>query len=403
MSVLVIGAGPAGLAAAAALVARGHRPIVVDREPEAGGIPRFCPHPTFGLADAFRPMTGPAWARRLAARAAGADLRLGVTVTALGPDGAVTLSDAAGERTIRPERVLLATGARETPRAARLVSGDRPRHVLTTGALQRLLATGGGLPFSRPVIVGSELVAFSAALQLREHGARPVAMIEEAPRIAARRPADLAARLLLGVPILTGHKLAAIRARPDDASRLDCVLLRDPSGAERALPCDAVVLTGRFVPEAALLPGLDPGAGGPAIDQCWRLAEPRLYAAGNLLRPIETAGWAAAEGRAAAHALADDLDGRLPAPGRRIPLVAADPLRLVVPSAIAVPGPQPGPLQMCVRMARPATGRLTLAADGAVFWRSRRLAALPERRLRLTRALPDLTGVATLAAGFEED
>ena len=72
-SVLVIGAGPAGLAAAAALAGRGHRPTVVDREPEPGGIPRFCPHPTFGLADALRPMTGPAWARRLARRAAGAD------------------------------------------------------------------------------------------------------------------------------------------------------------------------------------------------------------------------------------------------------------------------------------------------------------------------------------------
>ena len=58
---------------------------------------------------------------------------------------------------------------------------------------------------------------------------------------------------------------------------------------------------------------------------------------------------------------------------------------------------------MCVRMARPATGRLTLAADGGVFWRSPRLRALPERRLRLTRDLPDLADVGALTAGFEED
>lgn len=401
MTVLVIGAGPAGLAAAAALVARGHRPLVVDREPEPGGAPRFCPHPTFGLADAFRPMTGPAWASRLARAAEGADLRLSTTVTALAPDGAVTLSDDRGETTLRPARILLATGARETPRAARLVSGDRPRHVLTTGALQRLLAVSGTLPFSRPAIVGSELVAFSAALQLREHGARPVAMIEEAPRLAARRPADLAARLLLGVPVLTSHRLLAIRARDDDPARLAALLLRGPNG-DHELPCDAVVFTGRFVPEASLLAAGDPATGGPAIDQCWRLADPRLYAAGNLLRPIETAGWAAAEGRAAGLALADDLDGRLPPSSRRIPLVATDPVRLVTPSAIAVPGPAPGPLQMLVRMARPATGRLTLAADGRTFWRSRRFTALPERRLRLARALPDLTDVAALTAGFEE-
>ena len=90
--VLVIGAGPAGLAAAAALAARGHGATVVDREPEPGGIPRFCPHPTFGLADALRPMTGPAWVGAgWHGAAAGADLRLGTTVTALGPDGSVTL------------------------------------------------------------------------------------------------------------------------------------------------------------------------------------------------------------------------------------------------------------------------------------------------------------------------
>ncbi|HET9068170.1 MAG TPA: FAD-dependent oxidoreductase [Amaricoccus sp.] len=395
-TILIVGAGPAGLAAAAALLERGHRPILADREPEPGGIPRFCPHPTFGLPDAFRPMTGPAWARRLAARAAGADLRLATTVTALAPDGEVTLADATGERTFRPDRILLATGARETPRAARLVSGDRPLNVLTTGALQRLLAQGRKLPFSRPAIVGTELVAFSAALQLREHGAPPVGMIEEAPRVTARRPADAAIRLL-GVPVLTAHRLAAIRARADDPARLASLLLDTPAGP-RDLPCDAVVFTGQFLPETALLP--DAPAVGPPVDQCWRLDRPGLYAAGNLLRAVETAGWCAAEGRAAALALHADLAG-LPA-ARRIPLTAVDPVRLVTPGAIAVPGPAPGPLQMLVRMARPATGRLTLAADGAVFWRSRRLAALPERRLRLTRRLPDLSGTATLTAGFEE-
>ena len=183
------------------------------------------------------------------------------------------------------------------------------------------------------------------------------------------------------------------------------MILRDAAGSERELLCDAVVFTGRFVPEASLLAGLallDAASGGPAIDQCWRLARPGLFAAGNVLRPVETAAWAAAEGAAAGQAIADDLDGRLALPGRRVPLVAADPVRLVTPSAIAVPGPPPARLQMCVRMARPATGRLTLAADGRVFWRSTRFRALPERRLRLTRDLPDLAGVGILTAGFEE-
>jgi NADPH-dependent 2,4-dienoyl-CoA reductase/sulfur reductase-like enzyme len=404
--VLIVGAGPAGLAAAAALARRGIGGVtLVDREPEAGGIPRFCPHPTFGLADALRPMTGPAWVRRLARGAASADLRLGTSVTAIRADGSVLLTDSDGEGECTPGHLLIATGIREMPRAARLVSGDRPRHVLTTGALQRIVAAGAGLPFRRPVVVGSELVSFSAALTLRTHGAPPVAMIEAAARITARRPSDLFTRRILGIPVLLGHRLCAIRARSDDAARVRCVLVQGPDGRPTEIACDAVIFTGRFVPEASLLadlPVLDRASGGPAIDQAWRLDQRGLFAAGNVLRPVETAGWAAAEGDAAGLAIADEISGRVPRALRRVPVVATDPVRWVTPAAIAVPGPKPGPLQMCLRMARPAAGRLTLAADGKVFWRSARFHALPERRLRLTRDLPDLADVAVLTAGFEE-
>lgn len=412
--VLVVGAGPAGLAAAAALVRRGVGGVtLIDREPEPGGIARFCPHPTFGLADALRPMRGPAWVRRLARAAVPADLRLGTSVTAIRDDGSVLLSDRDGETECTPGHILLATGIREMPRAARLVSGDRPLNVLTTGALQRLVAAGGGLPFRRPVVVGSELVAFSAALTLRTNGAVPVAMIEAAARITARRPAELLTRRLLGIPVLCGHRLTAIRAQADDASRVRCVVVVGPDGTPREIACDAVIFTGRFVPEASLLadlasaepPGqrlVDRASGGPAIDQAWRLARQGMFAAGNVLRPVETAGWAAAEGAAAGLAIADEIAGTLAPAMRRVPLLAADPVRLVTPSVIAVPGPLPGRLQMCLRMSRPALGHLTLAADGRVFWRSARFRALPERRLRLTRDLPDLADVGTLTAGFEE-
>lgn len=405
--VLIIGAGPAGLAAAAALAARGVWDVrIVDREQEPGGIPRFCPHPTFGLGDFLRPMPGPAWVRRLAARIDPRQLLLGTTVTGIGRDLEVTLSGHDGETRLQPARILLATGIRETPRPARLISGGRPLNIMTTGALQRMAATGLPLPFRRPLIVGTELISFSAALTLRGHGIKPVAMVESEPRISARRPADLAARLLLGVPVLTGHVIAAINADPADAQRLASVTLRGPGNRQRELGCDAVIFTGGFVPEASLLPGtgpwIDPASGGPAVDQCWRLAEPRVFAAGNVLRGVETAGWSAAEGRAAGHTIADDLFGVGPPPSRRVPVVATGAVKLVTPAAIAVPGPAPGPLLMCVRMARAATGRLTLSADGRTFWRSRPFTALPERRLRLSRDLPNLENVATLSVGFED-
>lgn len=402
--VVIVGGGPAGLAAAVELARCGiDNVLLVEREPEAGGMPRFCPHPTF-VGELFRPMSGPAYAARWRRRVDPRRIAAGTTVTGLSPDLVVSVSGAAGEATLRPRRILLATGIRETPRAARLVSGDRPRNVFTTGGLQRMLAEGGPLPFRHPVVVGTELVAFSAVLALREAGIRPVAMLEAASRITARRPADLATRLALGTPVRCDSPLVSIDAAADDAGSLASVTIAAPDGREERIPCDAVIFAGRFLPETALLAGgpalCDPRSGGPAIDQCWRLDPPGLYAAGNVLRAVETAGWAAREGAAAAASIAADIAGRA-APERAIPIATVDPVVSVTPSRIAWPGPAPGPLLMTVRMARPARGRFTLSADGRVFWRSRPTVALPQRRIRLGRDLPPLDGVAALAIGFE--
>src|SRR3546814_16232694 len=95
--------------------------------------------------------------------------------------------------------LLLATGVRETSRAARLIGGARPLGVVTTGALQSLVYLAGRRPFERPVILGTELVSFSALLTCRPAGIRPVAMVEAKPRITARRFTDGLPRLL-GIP-----------------------------------------------------------------------------------------------------------------------------------------------------------------------------------------------------------
>jgi NADPH-dependent 2,4-dienoyl-CoA reductase/sulfur reductase-like enzyme len=405
--VLIVGGGPAGLGAAQALHARGvGRVLLLEREEEAGGIPRFCPHATFGLTDFFRPMSGPRYAARLRAGIDGANVVTGATATRIGENLDVSMSTPDGRRMLNPRRILLATGIRETPRAGRLVSGERPQNVLTTGALQRLVESRLQLPFRAPVIVGSELVSFSAVLTLREVGVRPVAMIEAGPRIAARRPADLLTRRLLGTPVLTGCRLVRINASRLDASKLESVTVeQDESGGLRTIACDAVVFTGGFVPEASLLcraRGLcDAATKGPAVDQCWRLADPRIYAAGNVLRAVETAAWSRREGIAAGNAIADDLLGVAQKSERLVPVTCAAPVLFAIPSAIAVPGPAPGPLHMTIRMAESATGRITMALDGRVFWRSRRGTFHPHRRIVLSRDLPDLARAGAIQIGFE--
>lgn len=398
--VVIIGAGPAGLAAARVLKARGVASLVVlDREQEAGGVPRHCGHPPFGLYEFRRVLTGPAYARKLREAAAGIDIRTGVTVTRLGEGGLLSIVTPAGEDQIRARRVLLATGTRETPRSARLVSGTRPQGVMTTGTLQQYVLRGVR-PVRRAVVVGTELVSFSALLTLHDAGIQVAAMIEENARITFQRPADLFPRLVLGVPVLLNTQIIAI----EGGERVEAVLIRRGGGHEERIPCDGVIFTGQYIPENALLKHshleITPGLGAPSIDQTYRCSDGVVYAAGNVLRPVETAGWAYREGEAAAAMIAASLKTDQPAT-RSIPITWDAPITIVTPQRISLPGPALDAMQFKLRVSRQAVGRLRLLIDGRELW-SRHMEALPERRIDLPRRLPSLEGASRIHIAFQE-
>jgi NADPH-dependent 2,4-dienoyl-CoA reductase/sulfur reductase-like enzyme len=405
--VAIVGGGPAGLAAATRLRALGVEGVLLlEREPEIGGIPRHCGHYPFGLREFRRLLRGPDYARRLAAeaRACGAEIltRASVVLIEAGPRLKVSLPDGMVE--VSAERVLLSTGVRERSRAARFIGGERPQGVLSTGALQSLVYLKGLRPFSRPVILGSELVSFSALLTCRHAGIRPQAMIEANPRVTARSFAR-GLPALLGVPLHLGSRLDRILGH----ERVEGVLLKDAQGKAREIACDGVIVSGGFTPEATLARmghlEVDPGSGGPAVDQFGRCSDPAYFAAGNLLRPVETAGWSWREGVEAGERIAADLEGSLATEGSEAVAIelAEGPLRFVLPQSFCTPGGALGMRHAQLRAARPATGLLSLSRDGRKLW-SRRLSLLPERRI-----LVPLAPLAGSAAGarinlvFEEE
>ena len=401
--VVIVGGGPAGLSAARRLLGAGVRDVVVlEREVEAGGIPRHCGHGGFGIGQYLSlPMSGPDYARRLVDSTAGADIRLSTTVTAIEPGGRLhTVHPIEGARIVDGRCVLLATGIRETPRSARLVTGARPLGVTTTGALQQMVYLKHLRPFARAVVVGSELVSFSVLLTARHGGIRISAMIEEGERITARKPGDWIARTLFGVPVLTGTKLMAIRG----SAKVEGVEI-ERNGQHETIACDGVIFTGRFTPETALLKtghiALDPGSGGPVIDQFFRTSDPQVFAAGNLLRPVETAGMCWAEGRIVAANIVASLAGTTP-PGAGVAVRIAEPVKYVYPQIIVPMDDNRTPMPlMRARVTRAAHGRLRLTVDGREVW-SRSGKFLPERRLTIPTAKIPRTGVADIAVELLE-
>lgn len=398
---IIVGGGPAGLSAAHVLQRAGVTDtVVIEREREPGGVPRHCHHSGFGFSQYYWPHQGPAYARRLERAVAGTRVRTTTSVVGIEEGGVVTVATPEGLERLRGRAVLLATGVRETPRAARLVSGERPWGVLTTGALQQFLHQAGMRPCRRAVIVGSEWVSFSALLTLRRAGIRSVAMLEEGERITAPRPGDWVSRWLLGTPVLTRTRLAWVLGR----EVVEGVEV-ERAGRRWRIPCDAVVFTGRFVPEAALVREshleLDPGTGGPVIDQHWRCSDPVYFAAGNLVRPVETSGVVGREGAAAGRAMAAALQGLLPAPERRVRVRVHGPLRYVYPQCIALPGEAPDGLMPRARVSRAAVGTLRLLRNDVEVWR-RRIAALPERRIRLPGQCIATTGLESVHIVLDE-
>lgn len=332
--VLIIGGGPAGLTAARELRALGVADVVVvEREQVAGGIPRHSDHTGYGLRDLRTVMTGPKYAALLADKAeeSGAVIRTGTMVTNWCGDRSVELTSRHGRERFDARAIILATGARERPRAARMIPGDRPNGVLNTGTLQQLVHLRQRSVGTRAVIVGSELVSWSAVITLREVGCETVAMVTEHDRIDAYAALAVPGQLALRVPMAKGSRVVRIIGR----DRVTGVEIEQvATGRRRIIECDTVVLTGDWIPdyELAALRGLDidPASRAPIVDTALRTGAPGIFAAGNLVHPVDTADVAALDGRHVARQVVAYLHGG-DAPAATASIIARPPFAWVSP------------------------------------------------------------------------
>ncbi|WP_166906699.1 NAD(P)/FAD-dependent oxidoreductase [Mycobacterium sp. DL440] len=342
--VAIIGGGPAGLTAAADLAGSGLNVVVLERESAAGGIPRHSDHPGYGIRDMKTSISGPAYARRLVSEAiaAGAQIRTNTMVTGWAGDTSLELTSPVGRECLDARAVILATGARERARPARMIPGDRPGGVYTTGQLQNIVHLKHRSVGKRAVIVGAELVSYSAVLTLKHVGCETALMTSEYPSPESYAVFNLAGRTpFMGVTVATTTRVTRIIGK---GVVVGVEVENTRTGQRRIVACDTVVFTGDWIPdhELARSAGLDmdPSSLGPVVDTALRTSREGVFAIGNLLHPVDTADIAALDGRHVATQVRRYLGGAT-TPDHGIRIEAAAPLRWVAPSLLRPGDPAP--------------------------------------------------------------
>ena len=394
--VVVIGGGPAGMAAALAAHKAGAHVVIVEREQHLGGILRQCIHPGFGLSHFKQELTGPEYAQRFIDQVHATDIALflgsmvigidsgeGADVRALDADKAagaaavhtVTLMSPAGMLQLTGRAVVLAMGCRERTRSEIKIPGSRPAGVFTAGLAQRYINIENLKPGSRAVILGSGDIGLIMARRCTLEGISVEGVYELMPYANGLRRNVKNCLDDFGIPLHLSTTVTRVighdRVEAVEVSKVDEHLAPIP-GTERVVPCDTLLLSVGLIPENELSVGagveLDPRTRGAVVDQSLQTGVPGIFACGNVLHVHDLADNVTTESEragaaAATYALGSgaDVEAGVANPGCQLTVSPADIAGYALPGRITTVAPT----KLNFRVRRPVdAARVRILAGG---------------------------------------
>lgn len=298
--VVVIGGGPAGMAAALAAHKAGARVAIVEREQHLGGILRQCIHPGFGLSHFKQELTGPEYAQRFIDQVHATDIALFLNSMVIGIDSGepaedtavhtVTLMSPTGMLQLTGRAVVLAMGCRERTRSEIKIPGGRPAGVFTAGLAQRYINIENLKPGSRAVILGSGDIGLIMARRCTLEGISVEGVYELMPYANGLRRNVKNCLDDFGIPLHLSTTVTRVighdRVKAVEVSQVD-ERLAPIAGTERIVPCDTLLLSVGLIPENELSVAagveLDPRTRGAVVNQSLQTGVPGIFACGNVL------------------------------------------------------------------------------------------------------------------------
>ena len=344
--IVIIGGGPAGMAAAVSAYDAGARDILIlERDAALGGILQQCIHNGFGLHRFGEELTGPEYAERYAVQVEERQIAccFNTMVLEITPDKIVTAMNAQeGVFTVQARAVILAMGCRERSRGALNIPGSRPAGIYTAGTAQRFVNMKGLMPGKKVVILGSGDIGLIMARRMTLEGAEVKMVCELLPYSGGLRRNIVQCLEDFDIPLRLSHTISQIhgadRVSGVTVSRVD-ENRRVISGTGEYVECDTVLLSCGLIPENELsrqmgMP-MDPVTGGAVVSERRETAMPGVFACGNVLHVHDLVDYVSEEAALAGRAAADYVLGRTGQAGGSIPLKAGKGVRYTVPQRVA--------------------------------------------------------------------